>query len=511
MPSENNKRIAKNTLMLYIRMLLTMGVSLYTSRVVLATLGVEDFGIYGVVGGVVSMFSFLNLAMVSSTQRYLTFGLGKNNREWLSKIFSTTILIHCLIALIIVILTETVGLWFLYNKMTIPLGRLNAAFWVLQFSVLSTVVVVMTVPYNATIIAHEKMSAFAYISLLEVTLKLVVVYLLTITKVDRLIFYAVLILLVQLLIRMIYHQYCIKHFNESRFHWSWNRPLLKEISSFAGWNLFGNLAAITFTQGLNLLLNVFFGPVLNAARAVAVQVQSAVVQFSSNFQTALNPQITKTYAMNELSNMHLLIYRSSKYSFFMLYFLSLPILFETTQLLHWWLKEVPAHTVNFIRIILFISMIDATANPLMIAAQATGRIRLYQSVIGGILLLILPISYVVLKMGGNPEAVFIVHLAIVSIAWIVRLYIIHPMIQIPISQYLTKVMGRVVAVGICSFMLVLAIRSFMQEGIIRFLTTGLSSVFFVALFIYLLGLEKGERNALQKYALRLVKRIGKNG
>jgi len=387
---------------------------------------------------------------------------------------------------------------------------MNAAFLVLQFSILSAVVIVMTVPYNATIIAHEKMSAFAYISLLDVTLKLIIVYLVTIATFDRLVLYAALMLLVQLLIRMIYNQYCIKHFNESRFRWSWDRPLLKEMSSFAGWSLFGNLAGMASSHGLNLLLNVFFGPIVNAARTVTVQVQSAVIQFSSNFQTALNPQITKTYAMNELSNMHLLIYRSSKYSFFMLYFISLPILFETTQLLNWWLKEVPDHTVNFIRIILFISMMDATANPLMIAAQATGQIRLYQSIIGGILLFILPISYVVLKMGGNPETVFMVQLTIVGIAWLVRLFIIRPMIRIHIYQYLVRVIGRVMAVGISSFIMVWIIWSSMQESITRFITTGLSSAFFVILFIYLFGLEKGERITFQRYAISFARRLGRN-
>ena len=511
MISENNKRIAKNTMMLYIRMLVTMVVSLYTSRIVMATLGLEDFGIYGVVGGIVVMFTFFNSAMTSSTQRYLTFGMGKNDREWLNRVFSTTVLIHCLIAVLIVILSETVGLWFFYTKMVIPAERMTAAFWVLQISILSTVVMVMTVPYNATIIAHEKMSAFAYISLLEVTLKLGVVYLLTITKFDRLVFYAVLMLLIQLLIRMIYHQYCVKHFEESRFRWSWNRQLMKEISSFAGWSLFGNLAAMTFSQGLNLLLNVFFGPVVNAARSTAVIVQSSIYQFSSNFQTALNPQITKTYATNDLSSMHTLIFRSSKYSFFMLYFLSLPIFFEVNQLLNWWLEEVPAYTVNFVRIIIFISMIDATANPFMIAAQATGRISLYQSVVGGVLLLILPVSYIALKMGGNPETVFIVHLTIAGIAWFVRLIIIRPLIQISISQYLIKVVGRILAVGICSFILVGVIWFNLPENAVRFLITGLSSVIFVTFFIYLLGMECGERNTLREYVGRFVQQAGKNG
>lgn len=272
----NNKRIAKNTLLLYVRTLFIMLVTLYTSRVVLNTLGVTDYGVYNVVGGVVAMFGFINGSMSSATQRYITFALGRGDMMWLYTVFSTALQIHFLIAILIVVLGETIGLWFMYTQMQIPADRMDAAFWVLQCSIASTVVMVISVPYNADIIAHERMSAFAYISILEAVLKLVIVYALVISPFDKLLFYAILILTVQVFIRFCYNHYCNKHFKESRYRHVWNKSLFKEMTGFAGWSMFGNLSAVFYGQGLNMLLNVFFGPVVNAARAVAVQVQNAI-------------------------------------------------------------------------------------------------------------------------------------------------------------------------------------------------------------------------------------------
>lgn len=305
--SDNNKRIAKNTLFLYFRMLLMMGISLYTSRVVLKTLGVEDYGIYNVVGGIVAMFGFINGSMSSATQRYITFALGKGDKKRLQTVFCTTLQIHVLIAGIIVLLGETIGLWFLYSKMQIPIDRMNAAFWVLQASIIDSAIKVISVPYNADIVAHEKMSAFAYISILEAVLKLAIVYVLVVFVFDKLILYAFLLLTVQILIRFCYSSYCNKHFEETKYRHIWDKALLKEMIGFAGWSMFGNLAAVLFGQGLNMLLNVFFGPVVNAARGIAVQVQIAIQQFVGNFQMALNPQITKTYATHKFESMHRLM------------------------------------------------------------------------------------------------------------------------------------------------------------------------------------------------------------
>ena len=506
----NNKRIAKNTILLYIRMLFMMAVSLYTSRVVLNVLGVEDYGIYNVVGGVVTMFGFLNGAMASSTQRYLTFELGRNDFKQLHKVFCTSIAIHGLISIVIVILAETIGLWFLYYKMTIPEMRMDAALWVYQFSILSFVVMIMSVPYNATIIAHEKMSAFAYISVMEVVLKLLIVYLLLIGDFDKLKLYAVLIFLVQLCIRCIYSVYCNKHFAETKYRRMWNSKLFKEMLCFAGWNMWGSCAAIAFTQGLNILLNMFFGPVVNAARGVAVQVQSAVTQFSMNFQTALNPQITKSYAVEDYVYMHSLIFRSSKFTFFLLLFLSLPIMVETETILRIWLKIVPDYAVVFLRLMICITILDAVANPLMVSAAATGKVRRYQSIVGGVLLSILPISYVVLKLGGAPYSVFIVHLCVCFIAFVIRLFIIRLMIKLPLIPYFKQVVIRSLAVTVLAVILPLLLKMVLPETLWSFFLICVVCLVSVAIIAYCCGLSFSERefvrSKLQAVFLKLKRR-----
>ena len=484
--SDNNKRIAKNTLLLYFRMLLMMAVSLFTSRVVLNTLGVEDFGIYSVVGGVVGMFVFINNSMSSATQRYITFALGKGDKNRLQTVFSTTLQIHSLIAVIIVLLGETVGLWFLYNKMQIPADRMDAALWVMQCSIVSMVVMIVSVPYNADVIAHEKMSAFAYISILEVVLILAIVYLLLVFSYDKLILYAILILMIQILIRFCYSIYCNKHFEETRYKHVWDKKLFKEMTGFAGWNLFGNMAGVLFGQGLNMLLNVFFGPVVNAARAVAVQVQGAIQQFVGNFQTALNPQITKTYATGELNEMHRLMFRSARFSFYLLFFLSLPVLYETDFILTIWLKIVPENAVAFLRIMICTSLIYTIANPLIIANQATGRVMKYQAVCGTILLLILPISYLCLKMGCPAYSVFIVHFLIESVTQVARMILLRPLIGLRIRDYFIYIYKPVLIVVGVSVILPSIFYYSMNSGLLRVFTVFLMCVMSIAVTTYLL-------------------------
>lgn len=503
----NNWRIAKNTLLLYFRMIFMMLVSLYTSRVVLNTLGVEDYGIYNVVGGVVAMFSFINGAMSTSTQRYLTFELGRGDAKSLNKVFCTSVIIHALLSVLIVVLAETIGLWFFYYEMVIPKERLSSAMWVYQFSVLASVAMIMSVPYNATIVAHERMSAFAYISVLEAILKLLIVYLLQIGDADRLVLYAILILAVQLGIRMIYNIYCNRHFEETKFHWQWDKTLFREMLGFAGWNLWGCSASAAFTHGVNLLLNTFFGPVVNAARGIAVQVQAAVSQFSINFQTAINPQIIKSYAVNDYGYMHSLIFRSSKFTFCLLLILSLPVMFETETILQLWLKTVPEHTVTFIRLMLCVTIIDSVANPLMVSAAASGRVKLYQGVVGGILLCILPISYIVLKLGGDPASVFVVHLCVCVVAFVVRLYIIRPIIKLSLREYCRCVIIPCLLVTLLSIIFPIFIKNSFSDGIFSFLVVCLSSFVCVALATYWVGLNFSERDFIRRKVRSLLSKI----
>lgn len=491
--SANNKRIAKNTLLLYVRMLVLMSVSLFTSRVTLNTLGVVDYGIYNVVGGVVAMFGFINASMSSATQRYITFALGRGDEQRLQTVFSTTVQIHFLIAILIVILSETIGLWFFYTHMNIPAERMNAAFWVLQLSIIGTFVGIISVPYNADIIAHEKMSAFASLSILDVILKLVIVYLLVTCNTDKLILYASLLLFVQLLMRFIYANYCSRHFAESKYKHSWDKPLFKEMLSFASWSLFGNLSAVLFGQGLNMLLNVFFGPVVNAARAIAGQVQNVVGQFVGNFQMALNPQITKTYAQGDLQAMHKLMFRSARFSFFLLFLLVLPVIFETNFILIAWLKTVPENTVVFFRITICTSLIYTIANPMIIANQATGKVKKYQAVCGTVLLLILPISYVLLRLGCPAYSVFIVHFVMEGVCQLARMIMLRPLIGLRLRDYFWNIYSRVAIVVAAAVILPWLVYMSMPEGFLRFLTISIVCVISVSSSAYLLGMSSGER------------------
>lgn len=521
----NNKRIVKNTLLLYFRMLFILGVSLFTSRVVLQTLGIEDFGIYNVVGGIITMFTFINSAMVSSTQRYLNYELATGNTQKLRSVFNTSLQIHLLIAAAIILLGETVGLWLLLEKLVIPDNRMTAAMWVYQCSIVSCAVSVLATTYNADIVAHEKMSAFAYISILEVSLKLFIVYLLYISPYDTLVVYAILILLTQIFIRFICSNYCYRHFEESRFNFKIDKPLFKEMFGFAGWSFCGNLASIFFTQGLNMMLNIFFGPVVNAARGIAVQVQSAVQQFVSNFQMAINPQITKNYAINNLEQMHSLMFRSARFSFLLLFFISLPVLLETKFLLTLWLKTVPDNTVIFTQIMICISLLFALANPLMIANQSTGNIKVYQLVVGGLYLTILPISYMLLELGVPAYSVFIVHFFVEIVAQFFRMVLLNKLINLPICAYFKNIYIPLVASVAVSIILPIIVRGEFGEGWLRFIFVGFTCVLSVGISAFLIGFTKNEREfvwnkiigvlkneyfmKLFNILLRRLKRVGK--
>ena len=372
--SSNNKRVAKNTLFLYFRMILIMLVTLYTSRVVLAELGIKDYGIYNVVGGVVAMFSFLNNCMSSATQRFMTFELGRGDMARLKKVFAASLNIHITIGVIIVLLAETIGLWFVNHKLVIAPDRMTAANWVYQFSILTFCVNIIQVPYNAVLIAHEKMSVYAYISILEAFLKLGIVYLLVIVPADKLITYGILVFAVQLIIRGIYQVYCRRHYVESKFRLFWDKGLYKQMSGFAGWNLFGSVAWLLRDQGLNIVLNLFFGTAINAARGVASQVSSAVMGFISNFQVALNPQITKNYATGNIPEMEKLSYLGIKFSFLLLFTMAFPLCLNIDYVLHLWLVEVPDYTALFIILIMVESLAgNMFGVQLMTSLSATGK------------------------------------------------------------------------------------------------------------------------------------------
>ncbi len=493
MEQNTTKRIAKNTLMLYFRQILIMIVSLYTVRVVLNTLGAEDYGIYNVVAGVVTMFSFLSNSMATASQRYFSFALGQNDSENLKKFFSMSFTIYCLIAFFVLVLAETVGLWFVTQKLVIPVDRQNAAFWIYQASVFSMIFTILTAPFMASIIAHEDMNIYAYVSIIEVVLKLGIVFLLPLFAIDKLIFYGLLMAGVVFINTAIYRTICVKKYVECKFSFFWEKSLFKELVSFTSWNIFGSISGVLKIQIVNIILNQFFNPVVNAARGIAAQVNSAVISFSQNFSTAVRPQIIKDFASGEKEKMMQLMFRSCKATFLLMFVFALPLILEMPYVLELWLKNVPEYAVLFTILTLIDALIDTISYPLMTAAQATGRIKLYQSVVGGVLLLNAPIAFIVLTFGAAPYSVFIVSICITFIAFIVRLFILKRLIDFSFGQFIGKVFLPVVFCALISFVVPYFVRNMLNTSFIRLCVTVIVSVICVALSGYFVALSKNEK------------------
>lgn len=489
---ENNKRIARNTAMLYIRMLFSMVVSFYTSRVVLEILGVDDFGIYNVVGGIVILFSFLNNAMASGTQRFLNFELGKEHLDGMSRIFSMSMTAHISIALVVLILSETVGLWFLNSQLNIPPDRINAANWVFQFSVLSCCIQIMRIPYQASIIAYERMSFYAYISVAEIVLKLLIVFLLFWGSFDKLIYYAALSTGVVLFISCIYKSYCNRVFVTCRYVLFWDIKLYKTLMSFSGWNLFGSVANVGVQQGGNILLNLFNGVAVNAAMGIANQISVAIYGFVSNFQIAFNPSIIKSYASGDKEYFMDLIFKASKYSYFLLFILSLPVLISCEFIMGAWLETVPLYAITFCRLMLIFMLIDAVAAPLWTSIQATGKIRNYQIMIGCLTLFNLPLAYIVLWLGMSPTYVLIVRVLINIVVFIARLMYLGLKINFPVKEYVQQIICRLFLVTVISIPLPWFISGY-WNGWFGFLLTTFVSILCVFLAIFFIGLKANER------------------
>jgi len=479
-------------------MILTMVVSLYTSRVVLNVLGVEDFGTYNVVGGVVTMFGFLNGAMASATQRFLSFELGRNDLVQLRKTFNAAQIVHIGIALLVFILAETIGLWFLNNYLNIPEIRMNAARWVYHFSVLSFMITIIQVPYNSVILARERMSVYAYVSILEALLKLLVVFMLTWIAFDKLKLYGILLFSVSFIVAAIYRIYTLKNFEETHFERVKDKILYKTLISYTGWNLFGGIAAVSKVQGVTLILNMFFGTVVNAAQAIAMQVSGAITMFVSNFQMASNPQIIKSYAANDKIEMTHLVIRTSKFSFYLLFILTLPIMLEIEYILKLWLKIVPEYTAIFTILILINALIDTISGPLMTALHATGKIKKYQVVVGFLLILILPISYFLFKAGFPPLSTFIVSLVVSVLALGFRVLLAKKQIpEFSVRIFFNEIVLRNFLVVLLSLIIPMLMLMNMETGISRLLIVIVVSIISCLSVIYFIGLKKNEKMFLK--------------
>ncbi len=502
----NNKKIAKNTLVLYLRMLFLMAVNFYTSRVILEALGVDDFGVYNVVGGFVAMFAVLSKSLSSACSRFLNFEMGKGNFEKLKNVFSTAVTVHWVLALIIVVLCEAIGIWFVNNKMVIAPERLEAANWVFQLSIITFCSTLITVPHNAAIIAHEKMKAFAYVSILDGLGKLGIAFAIMASPIDRLVFYAALMCALQFAIQYIYRWYCRKNFEECKYKFIYDKSLLKEMLGFAGWNFIGSSSAILRTQGGNVLVNVFFGPAVNAARAVSAQVLHAVNSFVESFMIAMKPQITQNYANGNHDYMMSLIFRGSRFSYYLVLLFALPIILNVDFILGIWLKEVPDHAALFIQLTLVFCAIEAISGPLITAQQATGNIRNYQLVVGGIQMMNLPISYVVYKLGGFAESFVVVAIVCALGCLSARLVMMRGTINLDSWGFIKKVLFNVVLVTLLSSLVPVLFNNFISDSWLKLFVISALSLFFTLFFVYLIGCNKEEKSFVKGFIFKFIKK-----
>lgn len=505
----NTKIIAKNTLFLYFRMFLILGVTLYTSRVILEQLGVSDFGIYSIVGGLVSLIGFFNSAMSSATQRYLSFDIGLGDFKRLKKTFSTTLTIHIGIALIAFILAETVGLWYINNKMVFPPDRMYAVNIVYQFSVLTFLLNIIQVPYNSLILARERMSVYAYVSVLEAILKLIIVYLLVFGE-DKLILFSVLTFVVAFIIRIIYQVYCRRNFKESKYSFVYDKLYLRELLSYSGWNLFGNFAAVSKGQGVNMILNLFYGTLINAAYGIANQAQAAVLLFVNNFQLAINPSLIKNYAKGNINKSLDLMFKSSKFSFYLTLILVLPVIFETKGLLFLWLGDrTPNYTALFVQLGLISVLIDSISGSLMMMVQASGRIKAYQIIVGGLIFLNLPLAYLAILFFNRPELAYYVSIIISILALCFRLVFVRNIVNMNITSFVKEVISYIFFVSLSCFLIAYTIKKYlfsMNMDIISILLRCFIYLIFTVILIFIAGINNNERRFMLDMIFNFVKR-----
>lgn len=496
MSSEDNKRIAKNTIHLYIRTLISMIVSLYTSRVILDVLGIEDFGILNVVGSVIVLMSFLNGSMSVATQRFLTYELGVGTKGQFGKVFSMAVYIHIAIAVAVVLLAETVGLWFVNTMLVIPENRMFAANCVYQASILSAALGIIQTPFNASIVSYERMYIYAWIGLGETFTKLGLVLLLLYYGGDRLIMWAFATFAVRLIVSAYYRFYCRRYLDGCRTRRVWDRQLFRKMFGFTGWNMFGTAAWAMKDQGASVLLNVFGGPVANAARGVAGQVNGAVRGLVGGFQTAVNPQLTKSYASGHSESTFRLLCRSSKISFYLMLLLALPLCVEVDFVLSLWLVEVPQYAGTFTLLVLLESLFDTLSGPMITALLATGNIKWYQIVVGCILLLNIPFAYLWLRLGGPIVAPFIVSIFFMVVGNLSRLFFCRNMLGLSLKMYFNDVIVPVLLIFFLGALSVSAVSFVMSDGWPRMVVTVSVSLIVVGSLSYFIGLKKEERQAI---------------
>lgn len=500
--NSNNKRLALNTVVLYFRTIVLMLVALYTSRVILDVLGVEDFGVYDVVGGAIAMFGVVSGSIANAISRFITFELGKGNKERLKEVFIASVNIQIGIGILVIVLGETIGTWFLNAYMNIPEGRMYAANWVLQCSLIAFVINLLSLPYNSCIIAHEKMTAYAYIGIFDAVLRLAIVLVLPLFHDDKLIIYSILVVVAAIIVRIVYAIYCKSHFEECHYKFNVNKGLIREMAGFSGWQFIANTCWIVNNQGVNILSNLFFGVIINAARGIATQVGSAVMQFISNFMTALNPQLVKSYAQGDKDRFFSLICKGAKFSYYLFMVFALPVLFETEFLLKLWLKEVPTYSVFFVRLSIIASMANMLGNTSVSACMATGDLKRYTIIISSVGFSVFFLTWIAFYLGYGPEYAYYIFIVVYFIIIFVRLYVMIDLIHFPPMLYIRKVVIPIVPVTILALIPPASLLFiFLEDSFVRFMFISIICILSSLISIILLGLSKGEYN----YIMSVVK------
>lgn len=508
--ASDNKRIAKNTLMLYIRMLLTLAVGLYAARIVLLVLGASDFGLYNVVGGIVTMFTFVSSSLAAGTQRFLTFAIGEDDSKEVCVVFSTASYLHVIFAVIVFVISEVVGLWLLYHEMQIPEGRMYAAFWVFQFSTAVAMVAIIQVPYMSLLIAHEKMDIYAWVSIYDAVMKLLIVYLIQVVDTDKLILYTFLYFLVHISTAFIYMLYCRGKYKECRFFCGFNKDAFYKIASFSGWNIFGSCAGSLQGQGVNILLNIFLGTIVNAARGIAFQVNSVIMQFVNNFQTAVNPQIVKLYASGQIEKMINLVINNSKMAAYLFLLIAIPLCIELEYILNIWLGKYPYYTPIFIRIIIFQSLVQTITRPVVMAVFAVGKMKAINLTSGTALLMILPITYILLSLGFSPVMVFMVNVIPWFFELFFELYWLNRYIEFPFLGFYCKVYAIVFPLAALMYAIPFGAKMLLGfDGWLSLMVTCVVSTTSTCLIVCYLGISKNLRSKILNNAISRIKRIRK--
>lgn len=490
--------------MLYFQQIMVMLVSLYTVRVVLNTLGAEDYGLYNVVAGVVTMLGFLNSAMSSASLQYFSVGIGNDDSDQLKRIFTVNFIIYILLGLLIVLLSETIGLWFIKYKLTVPQMRMDAILWVYQVSIISFVFSIMSTPFRSIITAHEDLYLYARVAIIEVILKLGAVFLLRIILLDKLKLYALLLCFVTIIISIVYAIICLIKYKECRFISYWNIKLFKRIISYTGWNLLGGLIIIFKTQLMTILLNQFFNSVVAASRSIAMQVSTAINSVAYNFIVAMRPQIIKDYSGGQKEQMLNLVFLGEKVVFFLLYIFMLPLIIETPIILSIWLKEPPLYTVVFTRLMLLDVFVEALSYPLNSALMATEKLKLFMPITGGIIILNLPISWIGLYFGVPAYFVILVSICLKCIVLLCNLFFTRMFISLSIKKIFREFIIPASLVTILSIVIPLFLHTILQQNLTRLFIVIIISMFSVCIFVYFILLNNMERKQITRFILNKI-------